>query len=176
MTLAIGATFPAVAGYQLRLQQVINNQLALWHLAQPSEARLQVCRQQGKEGDNLLFAINISISAAENHINSAWEEIQEFYADHTDEFTSLVYVEPEAGAGPKALQAGGDALALALHAKELIRQYRRQYKAQHLHLILACPAGFALSLGQQLNAVGEIMAYERTENSSYQASVRLRTG
>ena len=62
---------------------------------------------------------------------------------------------------------------MALHAKELIRQYRRQYKAQQLHLILACPTGFALSLGQQLNAVGKIMAYERTENGSYQASVRL---
>jgi hypothetical protein len=176
MTLAIGATFPAVAGYQLRLQQMTDNQPALWHLTQPSEARLRVCRQQGTEGDNLIFAINISVATGENQVNSAWEEIQEFYADHTDQFTGLVYVEPEAGAGPKAIQSGGDALALALHAKALIRQYRRQYKAQQLHLILACPAGFALSLGQQLNAVGKIMAYERTENGSYQASVRLRTG
>jgi len=177
MTLAIGATFPAVAGYQLRLQQVTDNQPALWHLAQPSEARLRVCRHQGTEGDSLLFAINISIPTGEDHINPAWEEIQEFYADHTDEFTGLVYVEPEVGPGSTALQpGGGDALALALHAKELIRQYRRQYKAQRLHLILACPTAFALSLGQQLNAVGEIIAYERTEHGSYQASVRLRTG
>jgi TIR domain/SMODS-associated and fused to various effectors sensor domain len=176
MTLAIGATFPAVAGYQLQLQQVTDNQLALWQLTQPSKARLRVRQQQGATGDNLLFAINISVSTGENAINSAWEEIQEFYLDHTDQFTSLVYVEPEAGAGQNALQSGGDALALALHAKELIRQYRRQYKAQQLHLILACPAGFALSLGQQLNAVGKIMAYERTEGGSYQASVLLRTG
>jgi len=176
MTLAIGATFPAVAGYQLRLQQMTDNQPALWHLTQPSNARLRVHQQQGTEGDNLIFAINISVATGENQVNPAWEEIQEFYTDHTDEFTSLVYIEPEAGSGPKAIQSGGDALALALHAKELIRQYRRQYKAQQLHLILACPTGFALSLGQQLNAVGKIMAYERTENGSYQASVRLRTG
>ncbi|NMF84114.1 TIR domain-containing protein [Nodosilinea sp. P-1105] len=176
MTLAIGATFPAVAGYQLRLQQFTDNQPALWHLAQPSEARLRVRQQQGAPGDDLLFAINISIPTGENFINPAWEEIQEFYTDHPDQFTGLVYVEPEAGAGQNALQSGGDALALALHAKELIRQYRRKYKAQLLHLILACPAGFALSLGQQLNAVGKIMAYERTENGSYQASVCLRTG
>lgn len=176
MTLAIGATFPAVAGYQLRLQQMTDNQPALWHLAHPSEARLRVCQQQGAAGDDLLFAINISISTGENHINSAWEEIQEFYTDHSGKFTGLVYVEPEAGAGPTAIQSGSDALALALHSKELIRQYRRQYKAQLLHLILACPAGFALSLGQQLNSVGKIMAYERTENGSYQASVCLRTG
>ena len=33
-----------------------------------------------------------------------------------------------------------------------------------------------LILGQQLNALGQIVTYERTEDGGYQESVRLRSG
>jgi hypothetical protein len=169
MTLAIGFTFPAVAGYQLCLQQMTGGRSALWSTAAaPSAAQFQVCREQGMEGLNLMVAIGIS--------TTIWEDVSQFQKQHRDEFNAVVYLEPEVGTGFQALKSDADAVALAIHAKELMRQYRRQYEAKLIHLILAAPATFALCLGQQLNALGQIVAYERTEDGSYQPSVRLRTG
>ena len=169
MSLAIGFVFPYVAGYQFRIKHPTGGQMAYWETsAPPSEARLKVCREQGMEGDNLIFAVGISADA--------WEDVSQFQKDNLATLNALVYVEPEQGVGQQALKSDGDAVALAFHAKELMRQYRRQYKAKQIHLILACPAAFAVFLGQQLNALGRIIAYERTEEGGYQVSVNLKTG
>ena len=169
MSLAIGFMFPYVAGYQFRVKQPTGGQMACWETsAPPSEARLKVYREQGMEGDHLILAVGISANA--------WEDVSQFQKDNLATFNALVYVEPEQGAGQQALKSDGDAVALAFHAKELMRQYRRQYKAKQIHLILACPAAFAVFLGQQLNALGRVVTYERTEEGGYQASVNLRTG
>lgn len=169
MSLAIGFAFPYVAGYQFRLQQPTGGQTALWHTsAPPSAAQLKVCREQGTEGDDLIVALGIS--------TDAWADVSALHKTHPAQFNALVYIEPTQGAGPQALSSAGDAVALAQQAKELIRQYRRRYAARQVHLILVCPAAFAVFLGQQLNAVGQILAYERTADGGYQPSVQLRTG
>lgn len=169
MTLAIGATFPAVAGYTFQLQQMVGGQPQWWNTAAtPSAARLKVCREQGMEGEHLLFAIGVS--------RDIWEDVRSFYQACSTPLSSLVYVEPEAGTGQQALGSDGDAMALAIAAKQLMGEYRDRYRAKQLHLIVACPATFALMLGQQLNALGKVMTYERTEDGDYQASVSLRTG
>ncbi|MGP1372287.1 MAG: TIR domain-containing protein [Almyronema sp.] len=170
MTLAIGVTFPAVAGYQFEIEQVTGGKaMTCKSTTEPSTTKLRVVREQGIEGDNLIFAINISVP-------TAWDDISHFHKNNLTELNALVYVEPEQGVGQQSLQSDSDAVALAIHAKDLIRQYRRQYKAKKVHLILICPAFFALVLGQHLNALGQILAYERTEEGSYQVSVCLRTG
>jgi hypothetical protein len=171
MTLAIGFTFPMVGGYTFQIQQFTSGKTApsLWYTnATPSAAKLKICREQGMEGNNLIVAIGISADI--------WEDVSAFQKGHRAEFDGVVYLEPDQGPGFQALASDADAVAIALHAKELIRQYRRQYQAKQVHLILACPATFALCLGQQLNALGQITAYERTEDGGYQAAMCLRTG
>ncbi|WP_225931742.1 SAVED domain-containing protein [Leptolyngbya sp. 7M] len=88
----------------------------------------------------------------------------------------MVYAEPEIGTGDAVIRSDADATALAIHGKELIRHYRQTYRAASTHLILYAPLGFCLFLGQRLNAVGEIIAYERTLDGSYQAALKLQTG
>ncbi len=169
MSLTIGFMFPYVAGYQFRVKQPTGGQTVFWETSvPPSAARLRVCREQGMEGDNLIFAVGISANA--------WDDVSQFHKNNLTTFNAMVYAEPEQGAGQQSLKSDGDAVALAFHAKELMRQYRRQYQAKQIHLILACPAAFAVFLGQQLNALGRIVAYERTEEGGYQSSVSLRTG
>jgi hypothetical protein len=58
----------------------------------------------------------------------------------------------------------------------LIRGSRNKYRAARTHLVLFAPATFCLFLGQRLNAVGEIITYERTAQGAYQPSVTLKTG
>jgi hypothetical protein len=64
---------------------------------------------------------------------------------------------------------------LAIAAKDLLRQTRTRYCATCIHLVLYAPAGFCLFLGQRLNALGDIVAYERKPEGGYCPSVCLRT-
>ncbi|ASC72731.1 hypothetical protein XM38_036890 [Halomicronema hongdechloris C2206] len=169
MSLAIGFTFPYVAGYKFRLKQFTGGEMAFWESsASPSEAQLEVIQEQGTGGSNLIFAIGISVSI--------WKDVQQFQERNQDQFNALVYAEPKQGTGQRTLKSDKDAVALALHAKELMHLCRQKYEAESIHLIFACPAAFSLFLGQRLNALGLIMAYERTQDGSYQISVILRTG
>lgn len=43
-------------------------------------------------------------------------------------------------------------------------------------MVLYVPATLCLFLGQRLNALGEVVTYERTVHGGYQPSVMLRTG
>ena len=62
-------------------------------------------------------------------------------------------------------------------AKQLIRDLRNKHGLPaRTHLIVAAPAGFAVLLGQALNAVGEVVCYERVAGDSYQEAVTLPTG
>ena len=76
---------------------------------------------------------------------------------------------------PVSLKSGGDAISLAIEAGERIAQLKEKYGATHTHIILRSPAGFALFLGQQLNAVGTVTVYELISERSYRAAVQLQT-
>jgi hypothetical protein len=89
---------------------------------------------------------------------------------------ALVYAEPDNGTGDAAVTNNADAVALAVRAKEVIREMRNRYRANQIHLVLYAPATFCLFLGQRLNAVGNVTTYERTAAGGYQCSVIIPTG
>ncbi|MEC4815218.1 MAG: SAVED domain-containing protein [Scytonema sp. PMC 1069.18] len=68
------------------------------------------------------------------------------------------------------------AIALAIHAKEIIRQSRHKYGATCTHLVLYAPVGFCFFFGQRLRVVGDVICYERVADRNYQPSLKLTTG
>jgi len=168
-TLAVGAAFPQVGGYRFRIEQPTQDGKFLWiSNAKASKRHFKVVKEDGQNGKDLLIALCIS--------GPAWQEVEKLYSEAAGAFTAVVYAEPDNGPGKAALNSDSDATALANHAIELIRNYRRKYCASRIHMVLFCPAAFSLFLGQRLNALGTIINYERTVDGGYQRSVTLHTG
>ena len=163
--LAFGFHFSEKQGYCLQIKQ----QSQLWRSDAPSsDLQFEAVETAGQPGDNLLIALSISRQVA--------PDIAGYFDQSGGAFDAMVYAEPELGTGHEVLQSASDVTALAKHARTLIEQYRAQHRATRTHLILVAPHSFALFLGMQLNALGELIAYERTEEGSYQPMVRLQTG
>jgi hypothetical protein len=168
-SMAIGAAFPAVGGYAFRTEQPTGGDIALWRSdASPSDLSFAVRQARGDGGGDLLVSLCVT--------GEAWDDVEAFYEEVPGRFGAVVYAEPEIGTGPRALRSDADAVALAGSAKELIRAQRRRFRARRVHLVLYGPASLALFLGQQLNAVGTVVGYERTPEGSYQPAVELHTG
>jgi hypothetical protein len=168
--LAVGAALPEVAGITFRAEQPTAGENFLWRSDAPSSTLKFRELPQGAntDGEDILLAFAIT--------GDGRTEIERFYNNNRDRFSSLVYFEPETGAGPASIKNASDAVALANAGKDLIRHYRNFYASRTIHIILYAPASFCLFLGQKLNALGQIITYERTTDGDYQESVILRTG
>ena len=165
--LAVGATFPELV-YRFQCEQIIRSQPFLWQsYTTPSAIKFRVMQKRGKSGKHLLIAFGIT--------GSAWKDVVALVQKSPGEFDALVYTEPETGVGDAAI-SNADAIALAIHAKESMRTYRKKYSAEFIHLVILAPAAFALFLGQRLNTLGEVVSYEWTATEGYQAAVRLQVG
>lgn len=168
---AIGTVFPHTRGYTLQVEQRIIAQNNLWRSdVSPSDAKFKIVKEDGKVGEHLLIALGI--------IGDPSGELEQLYKDSPIPFSAVVYAEPESGAGERAIGSDADAIALAIHAKEIIRQYRRKYQTTDTHLVLYAPLSFCLFLGQRLRVVGDVICYEcvSIKDKKYQPSIKLCTG
>ena len=169
--LAIGAVFPEVGGYSFRAVQPTRSQTALWRSdATPSKRKFKIVNLKKRKGvgkRDILIALAIT--------GSAKEKVVDLYNKHSG-FSAMIYAEPDGGPGDGAIRSDKDAVALAIHAKELIRECKLEYQASQIHLVIYGPASYCLFLGQRLNALGKVVTYERALNESYKRSVTLQTG
>lgn len=167
---AVGASFTEVAGYKFRAEQPTRGENYLWRSdARPSERGFRVTEQSlDAGGEDLLVTLSVT--------GDAREDVRVLGEQLGGALKATVYAEPDNGAGDAAITGNEDAVALAVRAKEVIRGSRNKYRARRTHLVLYAPATFCLFLGQRLNALGEVVTYERTAQGGYQPSVILRTG
>jgi hypothetical protein len=168
--LAVGAAFTEVGGYKFRAEQPTRGENYLWRSdAKPSGRGFLATEQElNSEGEDILVTLAIT--------GPAREDVRPLSERLAGALKAFVYVEPDNGAGDGAITGAEDAVALAVRAKELIRNSRNKYRAKRTHLVLYAPATYCLFLGQRLNALGEIVTYERTAEGGYQPSVALKTG
>ena len=168
--LAVGAAFTEVGGYKFRAEQPTRGENYLWRSdAKPSGRGFLVTEQElDAGGEDILVTLAIT--------GPAREDVRPLSERLAGTLKALVYAEPDSGAGDGAITGAEDAVALAVRAKELIRGSRNKYRAKRTHLVLYAPATYCLFLGQRLNALGEIVTYERTAEGGYQPSVTLKTG
>lgn len=168
--LVIGTQFLNVEGYTLQVWQRTSGMETLWQSnASGSEARFRVVEEVGQAGENVLLFLAVTGAARAEGLQLYRELGMDaiVYAD--------VYAEPALGAGERAVASDADAVALAIDARRLIGEVRDRLGARCVHLVLYCPMGFALFLGQRLRFVGEVLTYERVGEGQYCASVRLET-
>lgn len=168
--LAVGAALPTVAGYRLRCEQPTQDRRpALWRSdATPSRLTwdAEVLRESAEGRDSLVI---LAISG------DARADAARLIAAADADLGRVVLATPAGGAGDSVLQQDADAVALANEARKLLKQERQSHGARRIRLVLYAPAGFALFLGQRLNALGTITTYERTRDGAYQPSIVLHT-
>lgn len=165
---AIGHTFQDTEGYTLQVEQRTLGKDELWRSdVTASDAKFKVIKQKGEAGEHLLFALAITGNAS--------TDVEYLYNNSSVKYSSMVYAEPELGIGEKAINSNGDAIALAIHAKALIRQYRQQYGATCTHLVLFAPVGFFLFLGQRSRIIGDVVCYEFVADNNYKPSLKFST-
>ncbi|HHP7243818.1 MAG TPA: SAVED domain-containing protein, partial [Elainellaceae cyanobacterium] len=166
--LALGYTFLTLDGFQFQIEQISSvSGKAIWKSNEPPSPLRFSVEENLEPNSELLIAFSIT--------GSAKADIDILVQESSDSF-SMVYCEPECGASDTAIASNADATALAIHARKLMQHYINQSQATKTHLILYAPQGFCLFLGQKLNALGEIVAYERRSQGGYRVGVTLQTG
>ncbi|MBZ4422698.1 SAVED domain-containing protein [Myxococcus sp. RHSTA-1-4] len=168
--LAVGFHFPEAGGYRFRAEQPTRGETFLWRSdAGRSARRLRATEREGApEGRALLVVLQLT--------GDARADVERFEAEHPGAFRAVLFLEPEAGPGDGAVGSAGDAVAFAVEARELLRRARARWRAGVTHLLLYAPASCCLFLGQRLNAVGTVVAYERTVAGGYAPALTLETG
>lgn len=168
--LAVGFHFPEAAGYRFRVEQPTRGETFLWRSdVGPSARRLREIECEGApEGQFLLAVFQLT--------GDARLDVERFASKHVGLFRAVLFLEPEEGPSDGAVSSAGDAVAFAVQAREHLRRARVRWRVGVIHLLLYAPASCCLLLGQRLNAVGTVVAYERTSAGGYVAALTLETG
>jgi hypothetical protein len=171
-TLAVGAVFPEVGGYTIRAEQPTHGRTVLWRSdSGASDRRFKITskkRNVEARGNDVLIALSIT--------GVALKEVSDLFDQRSEDLAAMIYAEPNNGPGDGALHSDSDAVALAIHAKEIIRDCQREYNPSQIHLVVYGPAAYCLFLGQRLNALGKILTYERNQDRGYKPSLSIQTG
>lgn len=171
VALAAGWAFPHGRHYRLRVEQFTGGKPGFWDsAATPSGRRLDIAHEETHaDGEDLAIALSITADAK--------PVLDRFLASRPRPFRAVVIAAPDGGPGPRSIGGDSDAVALADAAKQLLRDRRHAHGLPaRTHLFLASPVGVALFLGQTLNALGDVIAYERAPGDTYQPAMTLPTG
>lgn len=172
ISVAIGAAFSKVAGYTIRSEQPTPSGVKLWSSdEEPSDVTLSENRLAVKEdadAHNLIVALSITGDAA--------PDVVAFAESSDSTFSSAINLVPTAGASNSAISSGADCNAYAISAREIIRKVKNDHRRSTIHLFVYAPASFALFLGQYLNALGNIILYEKNIAGDYVEALKLATG
>ncbi|MCY1036814.1 SAVED domain-containing protein [Corallococcus sp. BB11-1] len=168
--LAVGACFPEVGGDQFRVEQPTRGDIVLWRSdAKPSARVLRGREHEGNpRAKDLLVVFQLTGDAS--------LDVERFESEQPGRFRAVLVLEPEDGPHDGSVTSEGDAVAFAVQARELIRRACVRWRASTTHLILYAPASCCLFLGQRLNAMGPVVAYERTVAGGYAPSLTVETG
>jgi SMODS-associated and fused to various effectors sensor domain len=167
--LVVGRTFPEGGGFRLRVEQPTGGETHLWRSDAPASPFETTVSETPIEGPGIDLLVSVSLTG------DASADVQKLLSEE-QRFKLWVDVKPASGASSTSVKSAGEVTAIALETKELLRQFRLRSGAEKIGLILYCPASVALFIGQRLNALGEVVAYERRAAGGYQEAVVIQTG
>lgn len=174
--LALGRTWLARGPFRCRwLQLAQDRPPQVWRLGETREpVALQVNR---RAGDPAAEDLAVLLSVAED-VEIAFGRSK----PHLPAFRAILKISPprspEGRFQPLSIDTPAQAADLVAQTVEAIREARREVTAvRSLHLFAAIPVGVAFLLGQSLNTLGPVQAYEVTEPHSvgvYRPELLLR--
>jgi CBASS immunity sensor of nucleotide second messenger signals len=169
-SLAVGRVFAEALGFRFRVEQPSGGEILLWRSdagAEPFELDTsETPLDQG--GTAGLVALSITGDAGPDALRLA--------AGTPNTFRTFLSISPHTKPSSSVVRSAGEAVTIAIQTKEDIRRLRNEHKLNAVHLALYCPATVALFLGQRMNAIGDVVTWERSADGSYQRSVTLVTG
>jgi hypothetical protein len=167
--LVVGRALPEAGGFRLRVEQPTGGETHLWRSDVPASRFDLTVSETPIEGEGKDLLVSISLTG------DAANDVRRLLSEDS-RFKVWVDVKPAAGPSSTSVKSASEATAIAMQVKELMRQTRIRSGAQRIGLILYSPASVALFLGQRLNALGEVIAYERRIAGGYQEAVVIQTG
>ena len=144
---AFGFVFSQVNGYTLEVDQ--NGRP--WNTMDAPTQDFQLCATNGEgaliadAGDSV--AIGISVSG------SLEADVRRDLDRNHMGIRAFLHVQPNRELGASSLRDGADAMALAVQAKAMMREFAKRHGARRLLLYYFGPLGGAAFIGHQLNAV-----------------------
>ena len=166
---ALGRTFPAVAGINVQWEQVApGGERSLWSLGADPEPSGYAVTTQGSDPGGVGLAVVVSVA----------QEATVAYRATSGLLAMRATIDVASAAGPGAHQlTAGEARELAQNIALAVRNAKTAYLGvREVQLFLACPVGLAMMIGQLLNAVGPITVYEHVDDDAvghYEAEVTI---
>jgi hypothetical protein len=173
---ALGCAFLEPRGIELTWQQFMSasRETQPWSLAAaPQESGLEI-KLVPSEAAAQDLAVIVSITT---NAHAAVKRGQE--EGTVPPFRAVIDVRfPEES--DRVLESAGQAADAVLRTIKTLREAQAKYReAGTVHLFLAAPAGYAVMLGQKLNALGPIQTYEHEQTDTigrYEPAALLRPG
>jgi hypothetical protein len=159
--LALGSTFSSRDDIHLSWRQVAQGHGdQVWSLHVPQEDAGVIVETSPSRPEGTVLAALLSIN----------EDVEPAFGASRNDLPVIratVRIRP-AGERfePLRIASPGQAAALAAHVVTELRQARRKYPAESIHLFAAVPVGLAVLIGQQLNTLGPVQTYEHEEHDS----------
>jgi hypothetical protein len=167
--LIVGRALPEAGGFRLRVEQPTAGETHLWRSDFPASRFDLTASETPIEGNGKGLLVSVSLTG------DAASDVRRLLSEDS-RFKLWMDIKPAAGASSTSVKSASEATGIAMHVKELMRQTRIRSGAERIGLVLYSPASVALFLGQRLNALGEVIAYERRITGGYQEAVVIQTG
>jgi SMODS-associated and fused to various effectors sensor domain len=155
---AVGAALRMVTNTDVAVVQ----RGALWNSDAPYEAPITptISEYEIEQGDDLAVAVEVATPIV--------SDVLRFLRDMHIPAHQLIVVAPPGGARDNAVCGPGDACALAVGIRDVVRRLLPGHPK--VHLFLAGPMGLALLLGHRWNRVAPTVIYEDLSALGYEAA------
>lgn len=160
--LAVGATFSAVKGYRLTIEQ----RGTPW----ASDAAPSGVRMVAPAGLERLDGGGQGLCVELDGVRVVRRKVEEYKQASGSRFAARLTLKLEA---PLETWTAADAVAVAQSVRRHLMEAYDEHGFEEIHLFFAVPLGAAVLLGHRLNSVGMVQAYEEQFTGGYAPSCRL---
>lgn len=166
---AFGFTFAEVNRYTIEVDQ----QGEHWRsdaTPSPDFSLVPIGSASGEiiDGEGETVAVGISISG------SLVDDVRQDLERRSEKVASLLLVQPNRELGQGCLRGAGDAVALSIAAKSVMRDFAKQWRATRLRLYYFGPLAGACFIGHRLNAVCREVQIMENQQPGYEGSFLLQ--
>ncbi len=166
---AFGSTFSEVNRYTIEIDQ----QGQLWRTDATPSPDFSVLSSgpiagEAIDGEGFTVAVGISVTG------SLESDVRQHLEQRKEKVASLLLLRPSRELGHDCLRGAGDAVALAIAAKSLLRDFVKHWGATRLLLYYYGPLAGACFIGHRLNAVCREVQIMENQQPGYEPSFLLQ--